>query len=222
MRRILAIMAVVACGFATPAYAQQEQAQPGGQARQTCQEQMAAVVGPLLQQSGAFNPEGYAGTYGRLTQPFANATAVAPYGYPTAWWGAPPTAAYNASAAYTTLAGLQRTGLTSQALSDFLVRNGQLLQNEGGLTSRLGPGISGGPFLDPAIVFPLAQLQQAERSFRQTQALFQQQQALLLNSLYLLAASYQVSAVDWSQAYALQAQGWLGYFDRLCGPRSGS
>jgi hypothetical protein len=55
----------------------------------------------------AFTPEGYPGSYGRLTQPFASVTAVAPYGYPTPWWGAPPTEAYNASAAYTSLAGLR-------------------------------------------------------------------------------------------------------------------
>ena len=69
---------------------------------------------------------------------------------------------------------------------------------------------------DLNLLIALANLQQTEQARTQQQALLQQQQGLYLNSLYQLSSSYQVTALDWSQAYSSLAQAWMAYYRDMC------
>jgi hypothetical protein len=208
MRRILAIVALAACGFATPAEAQN--------ASSDCTSQMAATVGPLLQQASQFTPQGVAGQgFVPLAQPFAPGAYALPYGTPMPPTVAPPTAAFNASAGYTGLAGLPPPGvgqfLNSQNITQYLLANGQL--------NLLNPGAVGAQ--NPNLLVQLANLYQTEQGRQQQQALLQQQQGLYLNSLYQLSSSYQITSLDWAEAYSGLAQAWMTYFRDLCGGGAG-
>jgi len=206
MRRILAIVALAACGFATPAAAQDTSSD--------CTAQMSSIVRPLLQQAGQFSPQGVAGQgFVPLAQPFAPGAYALPYGVPMPPTVAPPTAAFNASAGYTALAGLPQPGvgqfLNSQNITQYLIRNGQL--------NLLNPGAIGAA--NPNLLVQLGNLYQTEQSRQQQQALLQQQQGLYLNSLYQLSSSYQITSLDWAEAYSGLAQAWMSYYRDLCGAR---
>jgi hypothetical protein len=198
MRRVLVLAALVACGFATPAYAQDD---PSA----ACMAQMSSTVRPLLQQAMQFSPQGM-GQYGfvPLTQPFAPPAYAFPGFPPGPPSLAPPTAQYNVSAGFTGLAGLpQPNTLNSQQIVGFLRSSG-----------RINPATP-----NPAnaeLLIALANLQQTEQARTQQQALLQQQQGLYLNSLYQLSSSYQVTALDWSEAYSSLAQAWMAYYRDLC------
>jgi hypothetical protein len=197
MRRFLIMVALVACGFATPAHAQDGQS--------SCMAQMAAVVGPLLQQASQFSPQGVAGQgFVPLTQPFAPPAYALPYGIPAPPSLAPPTGMFNASAGFTSQVGLQPQFLPSGALINFLARTGRL-------------NLTNPQAADANLLIQLANLQQTEQARQQQQALLQQQQGLYLNSLYQLSSSYQITSLDWSQAYSTLAQAWMSYFRDLCG-----
>ncbi len=205
MCRLLVIMAVAALSAtlssAAPARAQGDQA--------TCLAEMARTVRPLLEQAGTYSPEGVRGYgFAPLTRPFAPPAYGAPYGpYPGSPWAPAPTAAYNVSAGYTGLAGVPPPGLlTSQSIGQFLFNGGQL-----NLTS---PATA-----NPNLLIGLASLQQTEQARSQQQALLQQQQGLYLTSLYQLSASYQVTSLDWAEAYSTLAQAWMSYYRDLCGSR---
>ena len=103
-------------------------------------------------------------------------------------------------------------GLSSQQIGQFLLAGGQLnLTNPGVLTPQ-----------QSQLLLALANLQQTEQARAQQQALLQQQQGLYLNSLYQLSASYQVTALDWAEAYSTLAQAWMSYYRDLCGGGRGS
>jgi hypothetical protein len=198
MRRLLVLAALLASGFATPAFAQDDSAA-------ACMAQMPSVVRPILQQANQFSPQGM-GQYGfvPLAQPFAPPGYVSP-GVPPAPPGlAPPTAQYNLSAGYTGYAGLPQPGqVNSQQVLNYLVASGRV--NPG----QLNPNNS-------ELLIALANLQQTEQARTQQQALLQQQQGLYMNSLYQLSASYQVTSLDWSEAYSTLAQAWMTYFRDVC------
>ncbi|HEY7059838.1 MAG TPA: hypothetical protein VII06_00055 [Chloroflexota bacterium] len=199
MRRVLVLVALAAASLGTPAYAQQDQA--------SCMAQMDATVRPLLQQASQFSPQGVAGQgFAPLAQPFAPGPYGSPVGYyPAAPWLPPPTAAYNASAGYTGLAGLPPPGaLNSQAIGQFLVQGGQLNLTNPAATN-------------PNLLIALANLQQTEQARQQQQALLQQQQGLYQNSLYQLSSSYQTTSLDWQEAYSTLAQAWMSYYRDMCG-----
>ncbi|HEY7060708.1 MAG TPA: hypothetical protein VII06_04460 [Chloroflexota bacterium] len=216
MRWLIPVFALLAVSLGTPAYAQQDQA--------SCMAQMDATVRPLLQQASQFSPQGVAGQgFAPLAQPFAPGPYGSPTGYyPAAPWLPPPTAAYNASAGYTALAGLPPVGgptlgpqvgpfgalpgqgLNSQAISQFLVQGGQLNLTNPAATN-------------PNLLIALANLQQTEQARQQQQALLQQQQGLYQNSLYQLSSSYQTTSLDWQEAYSTLAQAWMSYYRDLCG-----
>ena len=201
MRRLLVLAAVVASGFATPVSAQQDQA--------TCLAQMQAQVRPLLERAGMFSPQGVAGQgFVPLTQPFAPPAYALPYGYPAPPTLAPPTAQYNASAGYTGLVGLQQPLFSSQSILGSLIQGGRL--------NPANPATA-----DPNLLLALANLQQTEQARQQQQALLQQQQGLYLNSLYQLSSSYQVTSLDWAEAYSGLAQAWMAYYRDLCAQGSG-
>ncbi len=208
MRRVVALLSLIVAalvGPAAPAAAQDDQA--------ACLAEMARVVRPLLEQAGTYSPEGVRGQgFAPLTRPFAPPIYGAPYGpYPASPWAPAPTAAYNVSAGYTGLAGQPPPGLlNSQAIGQFLFNGGQL-----NLTQ---PAAA-----NPQLLIALANLQQTEQARSQQQALLQQQQGLYLNSLYQLSASYQVTSLDWAEAYSTLAQAWMSYYRDLCrGGGSGS
>jgi hypothetical protein len=239
MRRILATAALIAAGFALPAdpaQAQDDQA--------TCLAQMQAQVRPLLEQAGQFSPEGVRGQgFAPLTRPFAPPYYGSRFGpYPTAPWLPAPTAAYNTSAQLTAYSGLPQPGigfpqaglgglagaglggagavgqflspggLTASQIGQFLLAGGQLnLTNPAVLTAQ-----------QSQLLLALANLQQTEQARQQQQALLQQQQGLYLNSLYQLSASYQVTALDWAEAYSTLAQAWMSYYRDLCSGRGRS
>ena len=69
------------------------------------------------------------------------------------------------------------------------------------------------------LLVQLANLSQTEQSRQQQQALLQQQQGLYLNSLYQLSSSYQITSLDWAEAYSGLAQAWMSYYRDLCGSR---
>jgi hypothetical protein len=215
MRRILVLAALVAASLTTPAHAQDDQA--------SCMAQMSATVRPLLEQAGQFSPQGVRGQgFAPLAQPFA----PGPYGSPTGYYPAapylpPPTAAYNASANYTGLAGLpplggpqlagpngpygpRGQGLSSTSIAQFLQAGGQLNLNNPAQAN-------------PNLLVALANLQQTEQARQQQQALLQQQQGLYQNSLYQLSASYQTTSLDWQEAYSTLAQAWMSYYRDICG-----
>ncbi len=103
-------------------------------------------------------------------------------------------------------------GLTSQQIGQFLLAGGQLnLTNPGVLTPQ-----------QSQLLLALANLQQTEQARSQQQALLQQQQGLYLNSLYQLSSSYQVTSLDWSEAYSSLAQAWMSYYRDMCGGRGGA
>jgi hypothetical protein len=210
MHRVLLLVALVAASLSTPAYAQDDQA--------SCLAQMSATVRPLLEQASQFSPQGVRGQgFAPLAQPFAPPVAANRYGpYPAAPWLPPPTAAYNASAYYTGLAGLPPPGgpqlggfagpgqgLNSASIAQFLQAGGQLNLNN--------PATA-----NPSLLVALANLQQTEQARQQQQALLQQQQGLYQNSLYQLSASYQTTALDWQEAYSTLAQAWMSYYRDLC------
>jgi hypothetical protein len=202
MRPVLLAIALVGCSVATPAYAQDGSSD--------CPAQMAATVGPLLQQASMFSPQGVAGQgFAPLAQPFAPPGYGFPYPYPNSFPAppslAPPTAAFNASAGYTSLAGLQPSSLNSQRVAGILAGTGALTPTNIGA--------------NPQLLIALANLQQTEATRQQQQALLQQQQGLYLNSLYQLSSSYQITSLDWSQAYSTLAQAWMTYFRDLCSGR---
>src|SRR4051794_22149040 len=129
MRCALAIAVLLLGNLATSAAAQDDQV--------NCLAQMSATVRPLLEQAGQFSPQGIRGQgFAPLAQPFAPPVAASRYGpYPAAPWLPPPTAAYNASANYTGLAGLPPLGglqfgsvggpgLNSAAIAQFLQAGG--------------------------------------------------------------------------------------------------
>jgi len=220
VRRTFAVAALLAAALAAPVHAQDDQA--------SCVAQMSATVRPLLEQAAQFSPQGVQGQgFAPLAQPFAPAPYGAPAGpAPGAPWLAPPTAAYNASAAYTGLAGLPPPGgpalgapgspfgappgpgLSSAALAQFLQAGGQL-------------NLSNPQATNPTLLVALANLQQTEQARQQQQALLQQQQGLYMNSLYQLSASYQTTALDWQEAYSTLAQAWMSYYRDLCGSGGG-
>ena len=204
MRWMLVAVTLFLASLAIPAYAQQDSS--------SCLSQMAATVGPLLQQASQFSPQGVQGQgFVPLAQPFAPGTYGVPYGAPAPPWIAPPTAAYNASAGFTTQAGLPAPGggplLNSQAITQYLLANGQL--------NLLNPGAIGAA--NPNLLVQLANLSQTEQARQQQQALLQQQQGLYLNSLYQLSSSYQITSLDWAEAYSGLAQAWMSYYRDLCG-----
>ncbi|HZS02730.1 MAG TPA: hypothetical protein VFE37_28720, partial [Chloroflexota bacterium] len=190
----------------------------------SCLAQMSATVRPLLEQASQFSPQGVRGQgFAPLAQPFAPPTYGSLTGYyPAAPGLPPPTAAYNASAGYTGLAGLPPPGgpalgppvgpfapppgqgLNSAAIAQFLQAGGQL-------------NLTNPQAANPSLLIALANLQQTEQARQQQQALLQQQQGLYLNSLYQLSASYQTTALDWQEAYSTLAQAWLSYYRDLCG-----
>ena len=97
-------------------------------------------------------------------------------------------------------------GLNSQQIGQFLLAGGQLnLTNPGVLTPQ-----------QSQLLLALANLQQTEQARSQQQSLLQQQQGLYLNSLYQLSSSYQVTALDWAEAYSTLAQAWMSYYRDLC------
>jgi hypothetical protein len=102
-------------------------------------------------------------------------------------------------------------GLNSQQIGQFLLAGGQLnLTNPAALTPQ-----------QSQLLLALANLQQTEQARSQQQSLLQQQQGLYLNSLYQLSASYQVTALDWAEAYSTLAQAWMSYYRDLCSGRGG-
>ena len=214
MRYWLAMVVLFTGSLVTPAQAQTDPAD--------CLAQMSATVRPLLEQAGQFSPQGVRGLgFAPLAQPFAPGPYGSPTGYyPAAPWLPPPTAAYNASANYTGLAGLPPLGgpqlagphgpfgppgqgLSSTSIAQFLQAGGQLNLNNPAQAN-------------PTLLVALGNLQQTEQARQQQQALLQQQQGLYLNSLYQLSASYQTTALDWSEAYSTLAQAWLSYYRDLC------
>jgi hypothetical protein len=222
MRRLvgLAIAIILASGLAAPAHAQGDQA--------SCVAQMSATVRPLLEQAGQFSPQGVGGQgFAPLAQPFAPGPYGSPTGYyPAAPWLPPPTAAYNASANYTVLAGLPPLGgpqlvgpngpfgppgqgLSSTSIAQFLQAGGQLNLNNPAQAN-------------PTLLVGLANLQQTEQARQQQQALLQQQQGFYQNSLYQLSSSYQTTSLDWQEAYSTLAQAWMSYYRDLCGGGSGA
>ncbi len=106
MRRLLAIVGLLAASLATPAHAHAQDDQA------SCVAQVSATVRPLLDRAAQFSPNGVAGQgFVPLTRPFAPPFYGSPTGYyPALPWLPPPTGAYNASANYTTLAGLPPLG----------------------------------------------------------------------------------------------------------------
>ena len=221
MQRLLAIVMLLAGGFAlpaaTPVQAQDDQA--------SCLAQMQATVRPILEQAGQFSPQGVRGQgFAPLAQPFAPPAVGSRFGpYPQAPWLPPPTAQYNASALYTGFAGLPQPGafgfpasaglggLPGQGLNSAEI--GRFLQ-AGGQLNVTNPGL-----LNPQqsqLLVALANLQQTEQARQQQQALLQQQQGLYQNSLYQLSASYQVTSLDWAEAYSTLAQAWMSYYRDLC------
>jgi len=210
MRWMPAAIALLLASFVTPAHAQQSGAD--GSSGTSCLAQMAATVGPLLQQASQFSPQGVAGQgFVPLAQPFAPGAYALPYGIPAPPSLAPPTAAFNASSGYTALAGLPPPGvgqfLNSQNITQYLIRNGQL--------NLLNPAAIGAQ--NPNLLVQLGNLYQTEQGRQQQQALLQQQQGLYLNSLYQLSSSYQITSLDWAEAYSGLAQAWMSYFRDLCG-----
>src|SRR5262245_30926103 len=122
MRRLLVLAALLASGFATPAYAQDD-------AFAACMAGMGAVVRPILQQAGQFSPSGMgAAGFVPLAQPFAPPGYVTGPGIPPGPPGlAPPTAQYNQSAAYTGFAGVAQPGqISSPQVMNYLLATGQL------------------------------------------------------------------------------------------------
>jgi hypothetical protein len=102
-------------------------------------------------------------------------------------------------------------GLNSTQIGQFLLAGGQLnLTNPAVLNPQ-----------QSQLLLALANLQQTEQARSQQQSLLQQQQGLYLNSLYQLSASYQVTALDWAEAYSTLAQAWMSYYRDLCS-RGGS
>ena len=199
MWRILTVVVLAVCSWAhgaQPSYA--------ADGDTSCQAQAATVVGPLLQQASQFSPQGYAGSYVPLAQPFAPPGYAVPYGGPG--FGlpappslAPPTALYNSTARYTMFAGrpvFPNAGQIAQQLTT---------------AGRFDPTNP-----DPTTLLGLANLQQTDATRQQQQALLQQQQGLYLNSLYQLSSSYQTTSLDWMEAYSTLAQAWLSYFRDLC------
>ena len=204
MRRILVLVTVAVCALALPARPASAQ-ESGG-----CEAQIAATVGPVLQQALQFSPQGYGNSYAPLAQPFApGAYGLAyggpPIGPPTPPWVPPPTAMYNASSRFTLGAGQPVFPTAGQIL-------GQLTQ-----TGRFDPTNP-----DPTTLIGLANLQQTDAARQQQQALLQQQQGLYLNSLYQLSSSYQITALDWVGAYSLLAQALIAYYNRICGGNGGA
>jgi hypothetical protein len=206
MRRFALIAALFAASLASPVAAQD-----GASSSSSCMSQMATLVAPLLQQASTIGPQGMGSAgFAPLSQPFAPPYYAVPYGYPGAYPApptlAPPTAAYNASSWYTGQAGLPPPSpLNSGSIINFLSAGGRL-----DLTNPTSPNAN------PNLIIALANLQQTEQSRQQQQALLQQQQGLYLNSLYQLSSSYQVTALDWLQAYASLAQAWMSYFRDVC------
>jgi len=198
MRRALILAALVACGFATPANAQDD-------TTAACMAQMASTVRPILQQAQQFSPQGVNGSYVPLSQPFAPPAYAFPNGMPPGPPSlAPPTAQYNLSAGYTGLSALPPPGqLNSQQLMNFLVSSGRLNPN--------APQPA-----NAELLIAMANLQQTEQARQQQQALLGQQQGLYLNSLYQLSSSYQVTSLDWSEAYSSLAQAWMSYYRDMC------
>jgi hypothetical protein len=199
MRRALILAALLACGFATPTYAQDDAATASCIAQN-----MSSTVRPLLQQAMQFSPQGMNGSYVPLTQPFAPPA----YGFPGLPPGpptlAPPTAQYNLSAAYTGLSSLPPPGtLSSQQIAQFLVQSG-----------RITPGVFNPN--NAELLIALSGLQQTEAARQQQQALINQQQGQYLNSLYQLSASYQVTSLDWQEAYSGLASSWMNYITLMC------
>ncbi len=200
MRRALIIAALLTCGFATPTYAQ-------GDATSSCVAQnLQTVVQPLLMQAMQFSPQGMNGTYVPMSQPFAPGAYAFPPGVPPGPPSlAPPTAAYNLSSLYTGLSALPPPGtLASQQIAQFLIQSG-----------RVNPAAP-----NPAnaeLYIALANLQQTEQARTQQQALLAQQQGQYLNSLYQLSSSYQVTSLDWQEAYSSLASAWMNYINSMCG-----
>jgi hypothetical protein len=202
MRRVLVLAALMVAGLTTPAYAQDD-------SNAACMAQMASVVRPILQQASQFSPQGMgAQGFVPLAAPFAPPLYASPVGLPPAPPGlAPPTAQYNLSANFTGLAGLPQPGqLNSQQLLNLAVASG-----------RINPASPQASNME--LMVALANLQQTEQARQQQQALLGQQQGLYLNSLYQLSSSYQVTSLDWSEAYSSLAQAWMSYFRDVC--RSG-
>jgi hypothetical protein len=202
MRRLLVLAALVVGGLATPAYAQDDTSA-------ACMAQMSSVVRPLLSQAMQFSPTGMgAAGFVPLAQPFAPQGYAFPGMPPAPPSMAPPTAQYNVSSAYTGLAGLTPPGtLGSRQIVDFLRSSG-----------RINPQAP-----NPAnaeLLIALANLQQTEQARNQQQALLGQQQGLYLNSLYQLSSSYQITSLDWQEAYSSLAQAWMSYYRDMC--RSGA
>src|SRR5712692_3498150 len=210
MRWMPLAVALLLATLATPAHAQQSGSD--GSSGSSCLAQMAATVGPLLQQASQFSPQGVAGQgFVPLAQPFAPGAYALPYGIPAPPSIAPPTAAFNASSGYTALAGLPQPGvgqfLNSQNITQYLIANGQLnLRNPAAIGAA-----------NPNLLVQLANLSQTEQARQQQQALLQQQQGLYLNSLYQLSSSYQITSLDWAEAYSGLAQAWMSYYRDLCG-----
>src|SRR5215212_1806234 len=199
MRKLLVLAALLASSFATPAFAQDD-------STAACMAQMGARVRPLLEQAGQFSPNGMGGAgFAPLAQPFAPPGYLTAPGIPPAPPSlAPPTAQYNLSAGFTGLAGLPQPGhLSSQQVPNFLVKSGRVNHNA------LNPN-------NAELMVALANLQQTEQARTQQQALLQQQQGLYMNSLYQLSSSYQVTSLDWSEAYSTLAQAWMSYYRDLC------
>jgi hypothetical protein len=199
MRRLLVLAALLASSFATPAFAQDDSIA-------ACMAQMASVVRPILQQANQFSPQGMgAAGFVPLAQPFAPPGYVTGPGIPPAPPSlAPPTAQYNLSAGYTGFAGVPQPGqLNSQQGMNFLVASGRVNPNA------LNPN-------NAELMVALANLQQTEQARTQQQALLQQQQGLYMNSLYQLSSSYQVTSLDWSEAYSSLAQAWMSYYRDMC------
>src|SRR5262249_60867455 len=168
MRWMLAAIPLLLASFVTPAHAQQSGSD--GSSGTSCLAQMAAPVGPLLQQASQFSPQGVAGQgFVPLAQPFAPGAYALPYGIPAPPSIAPPPAAFNASAGYTGLAGLPPPGvgqfLNSQNITQYLIRNGQL--------NLLNPAAIGAQ--NPNLLVQLGNLYQTEQGRQQQQALLQQQ-----------------------------------------------
>jgi hypothetical protein len=207
MRRFALIAALMAASLASPVAAQDGTSSSSS----SCLSQMAAMVGPLLQQASAISPQGMGSAgFVPLTQPFAPPFYGVGYPYPGAYPApptlAPPTAAYNASAWFTGQAGFPPPSpLNSTQIAGFLAAGGKLdLANPTSANA------------NPTLIIALANLQQTEQARQQQQALLQQQQGLYLNSLYQLSSSYQVTATDWLQAFTSLAQAYMSYFRDLC------
>jgi hypothetical protein len=199
MRRLLALAALLASGFATPAFAQDD-------AAASCvANQLATRVGPILQQASQFSPQGMGSAgFGPLAQPFAPPGYLSPGVPPAPPSLAPPTAQYNLSAGYTGYAGLPQPGQwNSQLVTNYLIRSG-----------RVNPAVPNPN--NSELLIALANLQQTEQARNQQQALLQQQQGLYMNSLYQLSSSYQVTSLDWMEAYSGLAQAWMSYIQNMC------